>query len=90
MRSLLRGGLLACVLQLVAAAPALATPPITEFNVPSGYKPPVAIADGPNGNIWFTQNDLGAVGEIMPVGAVSEISGLAHGGAGIEIGRAHV
>ncbi len=86
MRTLVRGAVLSGGLLLAGATSALAAPAITEYVLPSNYKPAVSLATGPNGNLWFTQTNLGVIGEATPAGAMSQVSGLSHPGAGIAEG----
>src|SRR5260370_29293335 len=39
---------------------------ITEFPVPNSNAAPLFITAGPDGNLWFTENGVGNIGEINP------------------------
>ena len=80
---------LATVISLVGASllgPTLATaatPTVTEFS--SGFSPggnPEAITAGPDGNLWFSENDGNKIGRITPSGTVTEFSAGISSGAG--------
>jgi streptogramin lyase len=61
---------------LVSPARAVAAPTITEFT--TGLDPatgPFAIAEGPDGNLWFTAfADPGGIGRITPAGTITEFT----------------
>ena len=40
--------------------------PITEFPLPAAFGSPAGITAGPDGNLWFTENGLDALGMINP------------------------
>jgi streptogramin lyase len=44
---------------------------ISEFPIPTANRPE-AITAGPDGNLWFTENESGKIGRITPTGAISE------------------
>jgi streptogramin lyase len=54
--------------------PAAATPPvpIKEFPVPTVNGQPFALTGGPDGNVWFTEENGNAIGRITPTGVVTE------------------
>ena len=56
----------------LASEPGLASPSITEFHVPTPSAKPGAIIAGPDGNVWFTENDAGNAASITPNGAITE------------------
>jgi streptogramin lyase len=58
----------------LAAAPALsaAAPTLTEYPVPKESGGPWGIAQGPDGNMWFTEKSGDAIGRITPGGTVTE------------------
>ena len=72
--------LLACLLTLGAllaplalAGGAWAAPaPITEFAIPTASSSPWAIAPGPDGNLWFTEESGNKIGRITPSGQITE------------------
>jgi len=37
---------------------------ITEYDIPTANSGPIAITTGPDGNLWFTENNAGAIGKI--------------------------
>ena len=46
------------------------------------YRRPQGIATGPDGNVWFPEQDGGRIGRITPLGVVTEFSsGIASGAA---------
>ena len=59
------------VLVLAAAAIGRAQS-ITEYPVPSASQHPGAITTGPDGNLWFTEGPVGAIGRITPDGVITE------------------
>jgi streptogramin lyase len=54
---------------------------ITEFNVNPLNSRIFGIASGPDGNLWFTENDANRIGRITPTGAITEFV-LPPGGGG--------
>ena len=70
---------------VLLACPAAASAGVTEFT--SGLMPggePADITTGPDGNLWFTQ-EQGAIGSITPTGAITEyLAGLT---PGLPLGR---
>ncbi len=60
-------------LGLVIAPAQAAAPPgvITEYDLPAGSEAS-EIAAGPDGNLWFTENDRHMIGRITPGGSVTE------------------
>lgn len=65
-----------------AAAPAVATPTITEYTAGlSSSSGPLGITSGPGGSLWFAErNDDGGIGRITTAGAVTEF----HAGLGAD------
>src|SRR5439155_13703357 len=57
---------------LVATAPALAAKRITEYPIPTRASLPYGIADGPDGNLWFTETVANKVGRSTTDGAMTE------------------
>jgi streptogramin lyase len=51
---------------------AQAAPTITEYTGPMALSSPVAIAAGPDGNLWFTESSGHRIGRITPTGALTE------------------
>jgi uncharacterized protein (TIGR03437 family) len=47
---------------------------ITDFNIPTSNGQPWAIATGPDGNLWFTENTGNKIGKITPAGIISEFN----------------
>jgi uncharacterized repeat protein (TIGR01451 family) len=45
---------------------------VTEFAIPTAGSSPYGITAGPDGNLWFVENDGNKVGNITPGGAVTE------------------
>ena len=45
---------------------------ITEFTIPTASSGPGAIAAGPDGNLWFTENSGNQIGRITTAGVVTE------------------
>jgi virginiamycin B lyase len=41
---------------------------LTQFSIPT----PKSITAGPDGNVWFTENDGNRIGRITPQGAITE------------------
>ena len=62
-------GLLIALIALVAPAPALA---ITEYPVLTGTSGPAGIALGPDGALWFTEENAHKIGRITTDGAIRE------------------
>jgi streptogramin lyase len=46
----------------------------TEFPVPADGSAPIAITDGPDGALWFTEGDANKIGRITTSGAITEFS----------------
>lgn len=46
----------------------------TEFPVPADGSPPVAITDGPDGALWFTEGDANKIGRITTSGTITEFT----------------
>jgi serine/threonine protein kinase/streptogramin lyase len=47
---------------------------VTEFGLPTSSASPAQITLGPDGNLWFTENDGNQIGRITPNGTVTEFS----------------
>lgn len=45
---------------------------ITQFRIPTHNSSPYMIAQGPDGNLWFTEFTKGQIGRITPEGQVTE------------------
>src|SRR2546430_2251650 len=45
---------------------------VTEFNIKTKSSFPVAITTGPDGNLWFTENEGGKIGRITTAGRITE------------------
>ncbi len=43
-----------------------------EFDIPTGGSEPLALAAGPDGNVWFTENLQNKIGRIEPSGRITE------------------
>jgi streptogramin lyase len=46
----------------------------TEFAVPTGSSQPLDITTGPDGNLWFTENEGNKIGRITPSGSITEFA----------------
>jgi virginiamycin B lyase len=55
----------------VSFSPSPCQPIVHEFTIPGTGRTPYAIAPGPDGNLWFTDN--GAIGVISPTGGAASI-----------------
>src|SRR5260370_24884826 len=44
----------------------------TEFSLPTAGTQHVWIATGPDGNLWFTEDNVNQIGRITPSGAITE------------------
>ncbi len=44
------------------------------FPLPNPNSQPVYITKGPDGNLWFTENDGNNIGQITPSGVVTEFA----------------
>jgi virginiamycin B lyase len=53
---------------LLLAAPAVAAPTVTEFNIPTASSEPEDIVLGPDGKLWFTEHGSGVnkIGRVTP------------------------
>jgi streptogramin lyase len=80
-------GLTRCVAGLVwTALLCSAQVIITEFPIPTPASAPVGITAGPDGNLWFTETSVDAIGRITPAGVVMEFSvGITPGSMPYEI-----
>jgi serine/threonine protein kinase/streptogramin lyase len=54
------------------ARPNRPTGVVTEFGLPTGDASPAQIVLGPDGNLWFTENDGNQIGRITPNGNITE------------------
>src|SRR4051794_40461337 len=54
---------------------------VVEFPLPHPESRPYSIVTGPDGNLWFTESDRGAIGRITPTGEITEFD-LPDSGAG--------
>jgi virginiamycin B lyase len=60
---------------------------VEEFPVPTPASRPYQIVTGPDGNLWFTESDVGKIGRITPSGQITEYPIRAGGGPyGITVG----
>ena len=63
----------AALLALVLAVPASpSSPQIYEFTIPTASSGPDGIAEGPDGNIWFTELTGDTIGRMTPGGEFTE------------------
>jgi len=71
-----------------SAPPAIAdSGRLVEFPVPTPASRPYQITAGPDGNLWFTESDAGAIGRITPDGVITEFRiRKASGPYGITVG----
>lgn len=46
---------------------------VTEFPVPTAQSGPFGITVGPDGNLWFTENQANQIGQIPPGGAAANL-----------------
>src|SRR5215470_13726277 len=51
-----------------------AAPAITEFPVPTAASMPFFIIDGPDGNLWFTEQQGNKIGRVTMAGQITEFS----------------
>lgn len=58
--------------QVTRAPSRSGAPVITEFRVPTSGAEPLGIAAGPDGNLWFTEEQGGNIAKITPEGAITE------------------
>lgn len=54
-------------------APTFAPGVVTEYPVPTANATPFGIAEGQDGNMWFTELDGNKVGRVTPSGSINEI-----------------
>jgi streptogramin lyase len=47
---------------------------ITEFSIPTADSRPSGITTGPDGNLWFTENQANQIASITPAGVVTEFA----------------
>ena len=61
---------------------------ITEFSIPTAESGPSGIVAGPDGNLWFTENQRNQIGRITPAGVITEFPIPTQGGSprGIAVG----
>jgi hypothetical protein len=45
---------------------------ITEYPIPTGTSNPTGITQGPDGNLWFTENRVNQIGKLTPSGTFTE------------------
>lgn len=55
----------------VIAPNALAAVNIVEYTLPTANSVPYGIAKGPDGNMWFTENNINNIAKITPSGTVT-------------------
>ncbi len=65
---------LPCLLCLLSFSPRVvsATPQINEYPVPTPYAGITSITAGPDGNIWFTEENQSQIGRVTPNGTITE------------------
>lgn len=56
----------------LAAQSAQAAPSITEYPIPTPDSRLAGITAGPDGNLWFTENNGNKIGRITPAGVITE------------------
>jgi len=66
--------LLICVLTLAAPSALALSGKIREFAVPTANSRPVGITAGPDGALWFTENNTNKIGRITTAGVVTEFA----------------
>jgi streptogramin lyase len=68
--------LLAMGLMLMAAVICHAQVTFTEYTIPTCTSWPIGITTGPDGNLWFVENNAGAnkIGRITPAGGITRVS----------------
>jgi hypothetical protein len=70
---LLVSGLTSTLLLCLALAPAaLASPSVNEYSVPTSNSYPYSIANGSDGDLWFTEVNGNNIGKITPNGNITE------------------
>src|SRR5258708_4556113 len=77
LRFFLFGGLLSlliCMLTLTAPTALALSGKIREFAVPTANSGPLDITAGPDGNLWFTEQNGNQIGRITTAGAITEFS----------------
>jgi streptogramin lyase len=47
---------------------------ITEYSIPTTGSFPIGVTSGPDGNVWFTEQDGDKIGRITPAGTITEFS----------------
>ncbi|HXW76768.1 MAG TPA: hypothetical protein VEJ20_05090 [Candidatus Eremiobacteraceae bacterium] len=55
-------------------APTLPPASVIEYNIPTAASLPFGIAEGSNGNMWFSENATGKIGQVTPSGAINEVA----------------
>ena len=76
-----RRGWVGAGLLVLLPATAGAQPVVTEFPITTPNANAIGIAKGPDGNLWFTENDR--LGRISPTGAIVEF-GIPTASSGVE------
>src|SRR5487761_1828153 len=74
--------------EMIAASlyAALRDAEIAEFPLPSPYAGPDGIALGPDGNVWFSETEIGKIGRITPTGHITEFGdGISFGARPLSI-----
>jgi virginiamycin B lyase len=71
---------LGAIAALALAVPAAAQQTVTEYAIPTANAQPRTIAAGPDGNLWFTEQNTNRIGLIDTAGNVTEI--LLHANSG--------
>lgn len=64
----------AALLGAAAAATAAPLGSVTEFPIPTPNSSPANVAPGPEGNVWFTEEEQDKIGRITPAGSVTEFT----------------
>jgi streptogramin lyase len=67
---------LAVIAVLISSGRAAALPEgePTEFPTPTANSGPTGVAPGPDGNLWFTEEQSNSIGRITPTGAITEFA----------------
>src|SRR5256885_14851667 len=47
---------------------------VTEFAIPTANSQPTGITSGPDGNLWFTENNTNKIGKCTTAGGITEVA----------------
>lgn len=68
------GLMLSCAMLIELSSASAQAAGITEYSIPTANSDPIGVASGPDGNMWFAEQDSDKIGRITTDGTITEFS----------------